>query len=612
MAILNSKQQAELDQLIGNKNDGFEYRKRRESDWLENYTLYRDRVTVNRLTQRQSVNLPIMKMQVKSLLKDVDDMPVIYFENLDNDKQKELFQNEYWKWTMDMNNADIQDIIDKKQVFMFGRSVDQMQIVDGRIKWTIQDPQDILISRYTDPADLHSSRFLVHTHIYRPLKELEKDPNYDQKAIAELKKWYSSEMGIVKLQENQEMAEKRLEKMRVMGVADIDQPSLGEAIVELSQHFVYDQKDGDKNEMLYMKTEADNQQIILNKRLEEVIGKTEDNYWQTHFPYESWADDVERQDFWSDGVADSVRTANKIANSYWSQLVENRTLRNYGMTFYDSTNESFTPSTFQPQPFGFYPVPGKPQDVLQRVEIPDLSESLDELTFLITMTEKASGATATQQGTQTERQVTLGEVQLALGEAKERIKGMSKFYTAAWKRRGTMFLKMIEAAPEKLDSVKIYRKGRNTNNIFTREIGPADWMTKSGYHTKVWSQDEKNTADSDTLQKLNATVTLIPGNQKLMDIYQRKLLEFAKLTPDEINEVLQSEQERRQAEAAAAQATQGMMGANPVMGQGQIAPAPTPAPMPEVPVTPVKPSGKNGAKFKISKIKSKLKGMANG
>ena len=43
----------ELQVLLGNKQDGYNYRERRQQDWTENYTLYRDRVTINRLTQRQ-------------------------------------------------------------------------------------------------------------------------------------------------------------------------------------------------------------------------------------------------------------------------------------------------------------------------------------------------------------------------------------------------------------------------------------------------------------------------------------------------------------------------------------------------------------------------------
>lgn len=93
----------ELTLLKNNKKSGYNYRERRQADWEENYTLYRDKVTINRLTQRQSVNMPLMKQTIRTLLKDVDDMPVLQFENLDNKKEAQVFLNEYWKWTGEQN-----------------------------------------------------------------------------------------------------------------------------------------------------------------------------------------------------------------------------------------------------------------------------------------------------------------------------------------------------------------------------------------------------------------------------------------------------------------------------------------------------------------------------
>ena len=571
----------ELQVLLGNKQDGYNYRERRQQDWKENYTLYRDRVTINRLTQRQSVNMPLMKQTIKTLLKDVDDMPVLFFEELDNNEEKQTFQNEYWKWTADMNNMEIQDIVDKKQVFMFGRSFDQWQIVDGMIKMTIIDPQDILVSRYCDPTELNSTRFLIQTGIYIPLKELEASDMYDQEAIKKLRAFYATDEGLIKVASNNEMAVEKNKKMADMGLQDVDSPELGETWVELTQHFVYDNKEGEEEER-YLKTEADDQQIILNKPLDEVIGKTKDDYWKTHLPYNSWADDLERQDFWSDSVADIVRTPNKVLNSWMSQLVENRTMRNFGMNYYDSSDPNFNPSTFQPVPWGWYPLPGKPSEVMQKVDIPDLSESLDEMQYMVGIIEKATGATATQQGTQTERQVTLGEVELALGEAKERVKGMSKFYTPAWKRRGEIFLKLIEAGADQLDGVEINKKGKNTNDNFPKFIEPRDWMSKAGYQTKVWSQDEKEANDTQMLTKLSATLQLMPDNTKLREINQRKALEFAGLTPDEINNVMEQEQKKLD-QAALANDIQGLnqqQALNPQQPQAQIAP-PKPKPQPQ-------------------------------
>jgi hypothetical protein len=540
----------ELQMLINDKIDGYNYRERRQQDWKENYTLYRDKVTVNRLTQRQSVNIPLMKQTIKTLLKDVDDMPVLYFENLDNEKEAEMFHNEYWKYTVEQNNLEVQDIVDKRQVFLFGRSFDQWQIVDGKIKVTIQDPEDILVSRYCNPSDLNSSRFLIHTHIFVPITQLKSNPDYDQDSVAELEKWYATTMGLIKQSDNRSSLSEKNKKLADMGLTDVDSPVLGETIVELSLHFRYRMEEGDTEEQIYLYVEADGQEILMKKRLEEVIGTTTDHFWRNHYPYNTWADDLERQDFWSDGIADIVRTPNKVMNSWFSQLVENRTLRNFGMHYYDTTvSEVFQPQTFEPKAWGWYGVPGKPADIIQKVDIPDLSESLDEMQYVTTMLEKATGATPTQQGMQTSSQVTLGEVQLALGEAKERIKGMSKFYTPAWKQRGEIFIKLLEAGADKIDAVTIYKKGRSTSNIYSREISPKDWKSEEGYRVKVWSQDEKQAQDTESLNKLNAVKVNIPGNTKLDEVYQRKLLEFADLSPDDVNDIMKIEEEKRQAQA---------------------------------------------------------------
>jgi len=539
----------ELEMLKNNREDGYNYRERRHDSWTEIDNLYRDNIITNRLTQRQSVHVPMMKQIIRTLLKDIDDIPVLYFENLDNNKEAETYLNEYWKWTVDQNNLELQDIIDKKQELLRGRSFDQWQIKDGMIKMTVQDVSDILVSRYTDPADLHSSRFLIHMHIYKPLSELEANEDYDQEAIKRLKMYYATEQGLIKVADNQKLATEKAQHMADMGVTDVYEPVLGETIVEITQHFVYRNKDAQGkpiDEQLFLYTEADNQEILLKKPLEEIMGVTKDHFWRNHFPYETWADDIEKGDFWTDGVGDIIRTPNKILDSWFSQLVENRTMRNFGMHYYDSTNESFQPGSFNPVAWGWYGVPGNPNDVIKKVDIPELSESLDEMNFVIGMTEKATGATTTQQGEIQQRSVTLGEVQLALGEAKERVKGISKFYTPAWKRRGRMFLKLIESASDQLRPVKIFKQGRNTSRKYEKTITPNDYVTKSGYETKVWSREEKDSNDTNTLQKLNYAITAIPGNEKLSEIFQRKTLEFVGLTPEEINDIMELERSKRE------------------------------------------------------------------
>lgn len=568
----------EVQMLRNNRDEGYNYKYRRSLNWTEIYELYRNTVITNRLEQRQSVNIPVMKGQIRSLLKDMDDMPVIYFENLDNDKQAELFLNEYWKYTVDKNNMEEQDIVDKRQELLCGRTFDQWQIKDGRVIMTVQDPEDIKVSRYTNPFDLHSSRYLIHDNIYVPLSSLKKNTDYDQTAIAELEEYFQSQDGIIKATENEKQVVEKAQKMRDMGVPDVEDPVLGETYVELALHFVYRDneyqkgaKEGDAPvevpTQIFLYVLAQNMKLLMKKPLEEVIGVTVDHFWRNHYPYNSWADDLERQDFWSDSVGDIILVPNKILNAWFSQLVENRTLRNFGMHYYNSRIEGFTPQTMQPIPWGWYGIPvpdnGSIDAVIKKVDVPDLSESLDEMVFLVGVMEKATGATSGQQGVPSERKITLGEFQATLTEAKERVKGMSKFYTPAWKRRGEMFLKLIEAAPDKIEAVKLFKKGRNSNEVYAREVAPKDWITKLGYRTKVWSQDEKDLNDVNTLQKQSAVKQAMPNNHKVQEIYQRKLLEWANYTPDEINEIMQMEEEQRQQMIEAAQAAMMMGGGVP-------------------------------------------------
>ena len=51
----------ELQMLLNNKETGYNYRKRREEQWRENYELYRDKVIVNRLKIFQDSIAPVLK-----------------------------------------------------------------------------------------------------------------------------------------------------------------------------------------------------------------------------------------------------------------------------------------------------------------------------------------------------------------------------------------------------------------------------------------------------------------------------------------------------------------------------------------------------------------------
>jgi len=535
-----------ITKLNTNKDAAFKFQQRRHSDWNENYTLYRDKVIINRLTQRQSVNIPLIKETLRTILAQTDDAPDLFFEELSNDKQKEIFLNEYFLKNAQDNKLEIKDIVDKKQEYLYGRTFKKLNVVDGAPYVEILDPYDILVDRYADPADLDTAQFIIHQHIFRTLREIENNPLYDQGAITKLKIFYATEGGLIKSGENAQSLAEKNQRMETMGDVDITNPLLGEVYVELNEHYIKLWDEAKKKFEIHLVTTCSGAgtEILLDKPLEEIIGKTKDDYWQNHYPILSWADDVERSDIWSDGVADIVRTPNKILNAWFSQLVENRTLRNFGMNYYDSTLKGFVPPTFEPKPFGWYPLPGKPNEVFQKVDIPNLLESLDEMTFLIQLVEKAVGATANEKGVSEKKQITLGEVQIMLGKAMERMSEIAKFYKLSWKEFGEKWVKLVEAQNDNLQSVKLYKKSFK-GNYFEKEISPNDWKSEVGYRVKVTSSAEQEQETIQVIQKLNAIIAQMPNNSPLLEIYHKKLLDLGGLNADEMREVLDYEKQKQ-------------------------------------------------------------------
>ena len=535
-----------ITKLNTNKDAAFKFQQRRHSDWNENYTLYRDKVIINRLTQRQSVNIPLIKETLRTILAQTDDAPDLFFEELSNDKQKEIFLNEYFLKNAQDNKLEIKDIVDKKQEYLYGRTFKKLNVVNGAPYVEILDPYDVLVDRYADPADLDTAQFIIHQHIFRILREIENNPLYDQGVITKLKIFYATEGGLIKSGENAQSLAEKNQRMETMGDVDITNPLLGEVYVELNEHYIKLWDEAKKKFEIHLVTTCSGAgtEILLDKPLEEIIGKTKDDYWQNHYPILSWADDVERSDIWSDGVADIVRTPNKILNAWFSQLVENRTLRNFGMNYYDSTLKGFVPPTFEPKPFGWYPLPGKPNEVFQKVDIPNLLESLDEMTFLIQLVEKAVGATANIKGVSEKKQITLGEVQIMLGKAMERMSGIAKFYKLSWKEFGEKWVKLVEAQNDNLQPVKLYKKSFK-GNYFEKEISPNDWKSEVGYKVKVISSAEQEQETIQVIQKLNAIIAQMPNNSPLLEIYHKKLLDLGGLNADEMREVLDYEKQKQ-------------------------------------------------------------------
>jgi hypothetical protein len=528
------------------KKSARNYKNRRIIPWNETYQLYRDNVISNRFTQRQSINVPLMKYGIATNLKDIDDVPVLTFRNLDNDQQAEIYYNELWKETARREKLVVKDLVDKKQILLFGRSFKKLNIEDGKVTFEIISPEDILVQRYVDPSNLESARCVIQTGIYRTLTNILDNDDYLDSGKSKLRS-YVSESPTVAQEETQSDMVRKGQRLQDLGVDDTLSPVVGETYIELNEIYRFEYSEELKEEVIFLYTVADISGTLIKLQKKEfckIFGETRDDFWYYHFPFSACAGDPERTDFWSDGAGDVLRQINKVLNTWTGQLVENRTLRNFNMNYYDSSESSFVPQTFTPEPWGWYPLPGKPQDVLQSVQVADLSESLDEMQFLIAIGEKAIAATATQTG-DTMNNVTLGEVQLALSNAQERVKGLDPLIQDSWEDFGIKYIKLLEGRSDLLNDMTISRRGRLGKKMYTKTIKESDWKTPMGYVVEVRTKANKGAEDTDMLQKLNYAKTLMPENIPLTEIVEKKSVEFAGLNSDDQSRVIEFQKQLR-------------------------------------------------------------------
>ena len=558
---INTKE--EMLQVEEEKKSALIFRKRRHEDWNTNYILYRDKVITNRLTQRQTANIPLMKYGLQTIMKDIDEPPLIYFESKDGDAQAEIYYNEYWNDIAIKNKLVIRDRIDKKQAILYGRSFKKLNVVDGAFKFEIIDPQDMLVERHIDPADLDSARVIIQTGIWRTLSDILENDDYDEVGKLELQDHFDKDSNSQESASNFEQFTDKVRRMADMGLIDAYSPFVGETYIELNEVYrkEYDATLDETIIMMFVVASTESGLIQLSKKpLHEVIGATTDNYWYSHFPYSSWATDPERTDFWSDSPADVLRQPNLILNSWISQLVENRTLRNFNMHYYDSSDPQFVPQTYSPIAWGWYPVDGNPNDKIKDVVVGDLSDSLAEMQFVIGIAEKAVATSGSQTGQIEQRQVTLGEVQIAVQNAQDRNKSMSAYYQESWEDFGLKYSKMLDAVKGKLDSVDVFKKDKSGEKLIKKTIKPKMWDSKSGYRIEVKMKSDQVNQDASMLERLNAVKGAMPNNMPLQDIYKKHLLDFAGLTSEEMKQVMDFEKTAPQTPSM------------PMLGQGQANP----------------------------------------
>ena len=523
--------------LQAEKRAGDELQVRKHDDWDENYALFRNKVKTNRLTQRQAIGIPLTKETIKTQLSGMDDPPAVDWQEMSGDEEKELIYQAVWEDNHKADKIELTDVVDKKNVLLYGLGTKKLNLKKDGVNITALDPYDVVFDPLMKAGDIESARFIIHKNIFKSVREILADEKYTKKGKEDLKIWAEAPPGITHGKENQKEWELKMERIRAMGVNNGDFPLYagGDRLVNLCEHFTTiwntKNKEWERRVIVY----ADDHVELYNETLYDCIGV---EFW----PFTVWVEDPETTDLYSDSIADLIRPINKVLNVWFSQLIENRTLKNFQMHWV-AASEGYTPTTYTPGPGVQLPappvLPGQSiRDVVMPVEISGLDDTLDAINAITQIAERASGATAIQKGEPEQGEQTLGEVKILVGKAQERTIAMAKFYRLAWYETAWKWDKMMHANAPKF--LKLYKQGRN-GKLYPKRVFSSDWKSSVGYEPTVSSSSEQETQDIKSIQKWIFAKSQFPNNPAIAKIAAKRIFEGLDVTPEELKQIEQGE-----------------------------------------------------------------------
>jgi len=526
-------------QHIKEKEASYNFKLRRLEQWNENYFLYRDKIITNRLTQRQTVNIPIVRESIQTWISKIDEAPILKFETRgkgNEAKDGEIVLNELWGYYYEKLKLDILDNMEKKVVGLQGRGFKKWGYAKNEIFCDLIDPFDIEIDPRANSLDIETADYVIHKNIYKPLRNILANDKYSTKGKKELKEYLDSSQGLIASATSREDMEARNQRLITLGVSNFDEFRASDVIVELNESYKMIWDEEKKQFVRHLLIFAADKTILVNKTLKEAIGIT-------RLPIVSWASDPDLNDLWSDGIADATRTFNKVVNMYFSQDLENRTYRNFGMYFFNTLNGQFTPKAFTPKPFGMYGVPGNPREIVQQMQIEPLNDTSQQITFLKDLIQSSVAQTPTERGVSQPGGATLGEIQLQFQQSQGRNEVVSKNYRRAWKESGTLFYELLNSNSS--GALTLYKKGGD-GAYQSKEILPSTWQNPEGYVCSVVLKEEQDKNNDFDLKKLAYIKQSFQTNPVAIQLAQKKELELLDWSQDDIDAVMEYQAQPQQ------------------------------------------------------------------
>jgi hypothetical protein len=525
-----------IGQHVKEKDTSVKFKERRYAQWNENYYLYRDKIITNRLTQRQAVNVPIVRETIQTWISKIDEPPILAFETRGKSNKSadgEIVLNEMWSYYFDTLKLDLLDNMEKKVVGLQGRAFKKWGWSKGQIFCDLIDPFDIDIDPRANPLDLDSADYVIHKNIFRSLRQILANPKYKADGKEDLKMYLDTKEGLIAAGDTRESYQLKMDRLITLGVSNYDDFRASDILVDINESYKMIWNEKQNRFVRHLIVIAADKVVLYNEPLKEAIGID-------RLPIVSWASVPDLNDVWSDGVADSVRTFNKITNIYISQDLENRSYRNFGMYFFNTLQGTFQPRSFEAKPFGMYGVPGNPAEIVKQMDIQPLADTAPMIDWLKNLVQSSVAQTPTERGEQDKGTTTLGEVQLSLQQSQNRNLVVAKNYRKAWKESGEIFYELLNANSN--GKFKLYKKGSD-GKYYAKEIQASDWQNPEGYEVKVTMKSEKDKTDDFDLKKLAYIKNSFQMNPIALKIAKEKELKLLNWSPEEIQQVMQAEEQ---------------------------------------------------------------------
>lgn len=541
-----------LSQALKEYDKALKYRAQRIKSWHKNEDLYLQRKKAS-IQGRHNILLGEMQGFIDSLLSKIDDAPTIKFTPTDEaDIRKAEKVSNAWEKDSSVNFGDwgYKDLLGKKQCGLYGRAIYKFYAESDpkyKANLVLVDVYDFLVDPLAGGEDLEKAKYLGHDNIFKSIYDLENDSRYDKKQVLMAKLGLSRDED--KKDDNSQS--EKSNRASILGLTP-DKFQSEETLKLCEWYTTY------KGTRYLIVFDHNSKKWLRCEKLKDIFKTKEYSNGDPLWPVGSWATNPDMFEFWTPSPADQVRETIEAKSILISQAFDNRMYNNFGMKAYD-LNMFPNPALLEPRWGGLVPVSGREtgksvQEGIYEFKYPALGDTKTLYDILDTEKSKNSGITPATQGmAESNKRVGVMEGEMAM--AADRMGLFNKSYARFWIQMGKRYLNGLkEHLNEELAVRMIGGKGISWTKLIKKDLDAEFDIEISGTNAELATDARLTKQKLVTLEaqmknpKLNATAL------------SRKILEIAGFEPNEISELLDTENmANREVSLMAAEESQKML-----------------------------------------------------